>query len=110
MKKKSKKIGLSIFITASIALLMIGLLVIKTRQLGKEADKLQEEYELTNQKIETAKRERTNIENEIKYRETDDYIKEEAKNIFGLRDPDDTIFLPSDGEEEGTSEDKTPEQ
>lgn len=106
MGKQSKRAGrVSIFIALAVALLIIGLLVYNIEYKGKpSANKLQEEIDSTNQKIEEAKREQINLENEIKYRETDDYIKEEAKEIFGLRDPDDTIFLPGE-EADGSKKD-----
>ena len=43
-----------------------------------------------------AKRENVAINNEIKYRQTDDYIRDQARDTFGLRDEDETIFLPGE--------------
>lgn len=100
MKNKKKKARLgTVILTAVIALVLCGLLFWGTMSSNKKIEKLDEELTVTEQQISAEERRRTEIENEIKYRQTDDYIEDEARKIFGLRDPDDTIFLP--GEEVG---------
>lgn len=99
MSKKRKGGGLSAAIIIVITLLLCGLLYYKTIQLDKERDAIVDETATIKNKTEIAKIERQNIENEIKYRETDDYIEDQAREIFGLRDPDDTIFVPQDSKD-----------
>ena len=36
---------------------------------------------------------------EAKYKQTDDYVEDRARDIFGLRDEDDVIFKPGKTED-----------
>lgn len=96
MSKKKKKSGLTVMITIIITLLLCGLLIYRTDKLRKEKDAIVDECNTVNEQLEVAKIDRQNITNEIKYRETNDYIEDQAREIFGLRDSEDTIFVPED--------------
>ena len=75
-----------------------------TRDLRNTEKSLDEALVILEEQKAAARQEHTNLENEIAYRETDDYVKDQAKEIFGLRDPEDTIFIP--GSDEAADEKK----
>ena len=43
-----------------------------------------------------AEEKKQDIVNEIKYRETDDYIEDQAREALGLRYPDEIILVPKE--------------
>lgn len=96
--KKVKEGRRSVIITVLIALFICAWLYKLTMDLRNTEKTLDETLVILEEQKAAAKLERTNLENEISYRETDDYVKDQAKEIFGLRDPEDTIFLPESGE------------
>lgn len=100
MKKKRK--GLSSRIAMGIILGIIGfisfLIFTRTRDLNMTLKAQQEELAGINLKIERAEDETEDIRDEIKYRETDDYIEDQARESLGLRYPDEIILRPEDSE------------
>ncbi len=92
VSKKSSKLGMAVILV--VVFLICGFIYWKTRSLKSEVDSLNQQVENIETQIEDAKRENVAINNEIKYRQTDDYIKDQARDTFGLRDEDETIFLP----------------
>ena len=96
-----KRWGLTVIVV--VVLLLCGFIYWKTMSLKDEVEALNEKYESLQEDIEAAKRETIATENKIKYYQTDDYIEDQARDIFGLRDSDETIFKP---EEEKTSDKK----
>ena len=93
---KGSKIGLSIILI--IVFLICGFVFWKTYQLKEEREKLDNQLAQIESQIEYEKRQTQAITNDIKYRRTDDYIEDQARDIFGLRDPDETIFKPEEKE------------
>ncbi|MCQ2495880.1 MAG: hypothetical protein MJ131_04740 [Lachnospiraceae bacterium] len=102
--KKTKEGRASVVITVVIALLICGWLFKITMDLRNTEKSLDEALVILEEQKAAARQEHTNLENEIAYRETDDYVKDQAKEIFGLRDPEDTIFIP--GSDEAADEKK----
>ena len=100
-KRNGKRWGLTVIVV--VVLLLCGFIYWKTMSLKDEVEALNEKYESVQNDIEAAKRETTATENKIKYYQTDDYIEERAREIFGLRSSDETIFLPR---ESGDDKDK----
>ena len=90
--KKQSRIGLAVILVA--VMLICGFVFWKTRQLNKEREELDRQLAQVQTQIEDEKRQNQTINNEIKYRQTDDYIEDQARDTFGLRDPDETIFKP----------------
>lgn len=95
--KNSSRIGLAIILVA--VMLICGFVFWKTEQLNKELD--EKEYELQQIQEETSDAERENqaMLDEAKYKQTDDYVEDRARDIFGLRDEDDVIFKPGKTED-----------
>jgi len=98
--KKHGRLGLAVILI--VVLLICGFIFWKTMLLKDEVDALNSEERSIQEDIEKAKRDQTAITNEIKYRQTDDYIEDQARDIFGLRNADETIFLPGNTEENVT--------
>jgi len=77
-----------------VVLAICGFIYWKTCDLKNEVESRNQQVENIKSQIEDAKRENTSINYEIKYRHTDDYIEDQARDTFGLRDEDETIFVP----------------
>ena len=90
--KNESKIWLAIILVA--AMIICGFVFWKTCLLQDEQEKLDNQLNQIRTQIEYEKRQNQAISNEIKYRQTDDYIEDQARDIFGLRDSDETIFKP----------------
>lgn len=93
-KRKSGFFGIAII--AVVALSIVALIFWKKLDLEKELEIKQQQLDGYNAQIETAHAKTAEIENEIKYRETDDYIKDEARDIFGLHESNEVIFEAKD--------------
>ena len=92
--KNSSKWGMAVILV--VVVLICGFIYWKTRSLRSEVDSRNQQIESIQTQIEDAKRENVAINNEIKYRQTDEYIRDQARDTFGLRDEDETIFLPGE--------------
>ena len=75
------------------------ILAVGTGIYGDSID--EKEYELQQIQEETsdAQRENQAMLDEAKYKQTDDYVEDRARDIFGLRDEDDVIFKPGKTED-----------
>ncbi|MBR4276895.1 MAG: septum formation initiator family protein [Lachnospiraceae bacterium] len=102
MRKKGRW-GLAVILVA--VLLICGFIYWKTMDMEKEVDVRGQEYQSIQNDIEKAKREQIAIKNEIRYRQTDDYVEDQARDIFGLRGSDETIFIPGDPEKNAVNQD-----
>lgn len=95
--KSEKRNGFfGIVIIAIVVLGIVAVITWKQRDLKKELDSKQQQLDSYNEQIENEKAVTAELENEIKYRETDDYIKDEAREIFGLHEADEVIFEAKD--------------
>ena len=90
--KNGSRVGLAIILIA--VMLICGFVFWKTHMLEKDLDTLDQRLEQIKEEIENENRQNQSINNEIKYRQTDDYIEGQARDTFGLRDEDETIFKP----------------
>ena len=97
-KRSSTKVGM-IIIAVIVGFICI-LLGVKSVRLRETLEQKQSELAAVNSEISAAEDETLVIENEIKYRETDDYIEDQARESLGLRYPDEIILVPSDGSSE----------
>lgn len=95
--KKQSRVGLAVILIA--VMLICGFVFWKTYQLGKEREELDRQLSQVQNQIEYENKQNQTIRNEIKYRQTDDYIEDQARDTFGLRDPDETIFKPGSTED-----------
>lgn len=95
-RKKNGRVGIALI--AIIALIICGVIIYKTMELNNTLDAKQTELAMINAKIEQAQQKTEDINNEIKYRHTYDYIEDEARDKLGLTYPDEVILVP---EEEG---------
>jgi len=95
MKTKSR---LGLICVMLVVLLICGFIYFKTTELKNELLVLNSRLDSIQEDINLAKKKQEDLKNEEKYRQTDDYKKDEAKDIYGLRDPDETIFLPNEPE------------
>ncbi len=92
---KKERSSLGLWIIAAVVLLLSLFLLYKTSQANEEYEsKIQEltEYE---QAINKAANKTQEMEEEIRYRATDEYIEEAARDI-GLIDPNETIISPEE--------------
>ena len=92
--KKYSKRGISIIVV--IVLLIVGLIAVKTNSLRQELDKKENELTAIEKKIEKAEEETARINNEIIYRQTDEYIEDRAREDLGLRYEEEIILVPKD--------------
>ncbi len=92
-RKKSSSLGL--WIVAAVVLLLCLFLLYKTNQANKELEGKQQELIEYNNAIEEAHDKTREMEDEIRYRSTDEYIEEAARGI-GLIDPNETIITPEE--------------
>ena len=100
--KKKGRIGLLIILVLVLVICVFA--YYKTKNLSAERESLEGQLAQIESQIERENRRNTDITNEIKYRNTDDYIEDQARDIFGLRGKDETIFKPGDPEENKTTD------
>ena len=94
VNKKYSKRGISIIVV--IVLLIVALIAVKTNSMRRELDKKESELASIEQKIEKAEEETDKINNEIIYRQTDEYIEDRAREDLGLRYEDEIILVPKE--------------
>lgn len=94
MARQKGKSGFGLFITVVIVLLICGLIGWRISELNKTLESKENELAAINSEIDRASEKTKDIENEIKYRQTDDYIEDVAKDSLGLRYPDEIILVP----------------
>lgn len=91
--KKSSVVSATIVII--VVLLIIAIFVVMQESLDAELEDKKTELAAINDKIEDAKNKTVDLQNEIEYRSTDEYIEEEARGL-GLIDPEDIIIKPTE--------------
>lgn len=91
--RKSSVISVTFFIL--LVLLVVLYFVLKQDELDQQYADKQAELALVNGKIAAAQEKTTELQNEIEYRSTDEYIEEEARGL-GLIDPNDIIIRPEE--------------
>lgn len=92
-EKRNGKIPIVLMIL--IVIMICGLLWVKTYNLRKELNEGEYELEKLNTQIEKEHERTADIEAEILYRQTDDYIEDAAKEL-GLYHPDEIIIKPEE--------------
>ena len=92
--KKYSKRGISIIVV--IVLLIVLLIAVRTNSLRQELDEKEKELTALEQKIEEAREDTEAINNEIIYRQTDEYIEDRAREDLGLRHEDEIILKPKE--------------
>ena len=92
--KKYSKRGISIIVV--IVLLIVLLIAVRTNSLRRELDEKEKELTTLEQKIEEAREDTEAINNEIIYRQTDEYIEDRAREDLGLRHEDEIILKPKE--------------
>ena len=95
-KKPNKRWGLFFILLA--VMLICGFIYWKTILMEGDLNEKNQEKTIIEKQIEEEKRKNQELTDEMKYRQTDDYIKDKAKDAIGLRDPDETIFRPGDSD------------
>ncbi|MBO4509820.1 MAG: septum formation initiator family protein [Lachnospiraceae bacterium] len=95
--KKRSRVGLAVILIA--VMLICGFVFWRTRELEKDKAELDNQLAQIQDQIDYENRQNQAITNEIKYRQTDDYIEDQARDTFGLRDEDETIFKPGKPDE-----------
>lgn len=93
MSRRKKKSGAMWVIVIIVAFICV-LLFVKTTNLNKQLNNQKEQLAGINSEIELARDKTEEIKDEIRYRETDDYIEDKARESLGLRYPDEIILVP----------------
>ena len=97
-KQAKTKSRLGLICVMLVVLLICGFIYYKTTELKNELLILNSRLDSIQEDISSARQELENKKEDEKYQYTDDYKKDMAKDIYGLRDPDETIFLPNETE------------
>ncbi len=90
--KKSSRVAMSLIVI--IVMLMCILFFVKTENLSNDYKAKEAQLAQINSEIAASKQKTEEIRNEIKYRETDDFIEDTAREALGLRYPDEIILMP----------------
>ena len=93
-KKGKKPWGLAFILIA--VMLICGFIYWKTILLEDDLAEKNQQKASIEKEIEDEYRRNQELKDEAKYRQTDDYVKDKAKDIIGLRDPNETIFRPEE--------------
>ena len=97
MQKRGRSSKAAMVIIVAIVVFICGLIYAKTDALSKKLEAKEARLAQINSEIVQAQDETRDIQNEIKYRETDDFIEDQARVALGLRYPDEIIMVPSSG-------------
>lgn len=98
MAKKRRSDRWSVAIIVAIVTVILCIIGVRIKDLSGKLNDKRNELEMINKEIETAEEKTDDIRTELKYRETDNYIEDEARDL-GLRYPDEIILRPEeDGE------------
>lgn len=84
-------------VIALIVLILCGVIFYKQKELDTEYEKMQDNIEQLEKDYNEEEQRQIELKREAAYRNTDDYIRQLARKLFNLYDPDDVIF------EEGTA-------
>ncbi|MBR5968164.1 MAG: septum formation initiator family protein [Lachnospiraceae bacterium] len=99
MRRKGRSSRAAMGIIVIIVMFICVLILVKTEKLSSELNAKNETIMQLDASIAAANEKTKSIENEIKYRETDDYIEDQAREALGLRYPDEIILVPQEGSE-----------
>jgi|P827metagenome_2_1110787.scaffolds.fasta_scaffold08044_4 cell division protein FtsB len=99
MRRKGRSSRAAMGIIVIIVMFICVLILVKTEKLTGELNARNETIKQLDASIAAANEKTKSIENEIKYRETDDYIEDQAREALGLRYPDEIILVPKEGSE-----------
>ncbi|MBO4558484.1 MAG: septum formation initiator family protein [Lachnospiraceae bacterium] len=99
MRRKGRSSRAAMGIIVIIVMFICVLILVKTEKLSSELNARTETIKQLDASIAAANEKTKSIENEIKYRETDDYIEDQAREALGLRYPDEIILVPKEGSE-----------
>ena len=99
MRRKGRSSRAAMGIIVIIVMFICVLILVKTEKLSSELDAKNETIKTLDASIAAAREKTAAIENEIKYRETDDYIEDQAREALGLRYPEEIILMPKEGSE-----------
>ena len=97
MRKRGRSSRAAMGLIVIIVMFICLLIMIKTNSLSENLEAKEARLAQINLDIARAGEETKDIENEIKYRETDDFIEDQAREALGLRYPDEIIMVPSSG-------------
>ena len=96
MRRKGRSSRAAMSIIVIIVMFICVLILAKTEILSNELAAKNETIKQLEAGIEAAHEKTAAIENEIKYRETDDFIEDQAREALGLRYPDEIILVPKE--------------
>lgn len=94
MKKRRGKSRRALGLIFVFVLICCAVLFVKTYGLKSVLNSKQSELASINDSIAAAEEETGRIKTEINYRQTDDYIEDQARESLGLRYPDEIILVP----------------
>ena len=97
-KTRTHNIWGIVFICIGV-ILICGFIFVKTMETESERESAEQVLSTIKKKIEDVNRENAGLENEIKYRQTNDYYEDIARDKYGLVGADETYF------KEGKAED-----
>ncbi len=96
MRKRGRSSRAAMGLIVIIVMFICLLIMIKTNSLSETLEAKEARLAQINLDIARAGEETKDIENEIKYRETDDFIEDQARESLGLRYPDEIILVPKE--------------
>lgn len=96
MNKKSKGSRAGIALIVVVMLLVCAFLIFKIQGLTEKLNASKAKLTGVEQQIERAEETTKEIQNEIKYQQTDEYIKDIARDSLGLVDPDEIVIVPEE--------------
>ena len=99
MRRKGRSSRAAMGIIVIIVMFICVLILVKTEMLTSDLNAKNDIIKQLDASIAAANEKTKTIENEIKYRETDDYIEDQAREALGLRYPDEIILVPKEGSE-----------
>ncbi|MBO7352997.1 MAG: septum formation initiator family protein [Lachnospiraceae bacterium] len=99
MRRKGRSSRAAMGIIVIIVMFICVLILVKTEKLTSDLNAKNDVIKQLDASIAAANEKTKTIENEIKYRETDDYIEDQAREALGLRYPDEIILVPKEGSE-----------
>lgn len=96
MRRRGRSSRAAMGLIVIIVMFICLLIMVKTNTLSDSLEAKEARLAQINVEIARAGEETKDIQNEIKYRETDDYIEDQARESLGLRYPDEVILVPKE--------------
>lgn len=91
-KRRRRKSRAGLYLVMLVATLFVGTLAVHGYTLRANCQKLAEEQNNLKEKKESLKKERETIKEQSKYRKTDQYVEDVAREKFGLVYDNEIIF------------------